>query len=337
MSAALLLSRMRELGVRVRAEDGRLKIDAPAGVLDEKLRAELAANKAEIVALLSGARDSLEGAQSIVPLKPDGTLPPLFARPGHNGDVFCYRALATHLDTAHRLYGVEPRGLDGSPPATTVEEMAAHEVEQIRRAQPEGPYHLAGYCAGGTITFETARQLVRAGHEVAQLILFAAPFPTTYRTSQRVGVGLRDLAERARRHAAALTSGTLAERLDYVRSRAQGLQANRSAEVKRRADPTLANRIRVEEATVEAVRRYEPRPYPGKVHLFFPNEAWRSSGDDPDRWRRVVSEVTEHVGSDDACDGDNMLREPHVRAIAARLRSVLQGEQGSPIAEGRTR
>jgi len=326
MSATLLLSRMRELGVRVRVEDGRLKIDAPAGVLDEKLRGELAANKAEIVALLSGARDSLEGAQSIVPLKPQGTLPPLFARPGHNGDVFCYRALANHLGAEHRLYGVEPRGLDGSPPAATVEEMAAYEVEQIRRVQPSGPYYVAGYCAGGTVAFEAARQLARGGHGVARLILFGAPFPTVYRTAERVGAGLRDLAGRFRRHASALAGGTLAEGIDYVKTRALGLQAARDAEAKRRADDSLANRIRVEEATVEAVKRYQPGRYEGRIDLFFPNAAWRHTGDRPDEWRRVAPEVVEHIGPDE-CTGDDMLREPHVGAVAAMLGPLIHEER----------
>ena len=117
-----------------------------------------------------------------MPLKPTGDHPPLFARPGHNGDVFCYRALAEHLDPRPPLYGVEPKGLDGSPTPETVEEIAEYEVAQIRRLQPEGPYYIAGYCAGGTIAFESARQLARAGEDVARVVLFGSPFPTVYRT-----------------------------------------------------------------------------------------------------------------------------------------------------------
>jgi thioesterase domain-containing protein len=334
MSASVLVAELRELGVKLRVVDGRLLCDAPTGVLDERLKKELAAHKAELIALLSGARDALGGARSIVPLKPTGSLPPLFARPGHNGDVFCYRALAGLLDPDRPLHGVEPRGLDGSALAGTVEEMAAYEVEQIRRVQPTGPYHLAGYCAGGTIAFEAARQLARAGQEVARLVLFGAPYPTTYRTSERVSAGLRDLADRVRRHASALTSGTLAERIEYVRSRAQSLQAARSAEAQRRADPTVANRIRIEDATLEAVRRYEPKSYAGRVDLLCPSEAWRRSDDRPDLWRGIVSDLVEHSGQV-SCSGDDILREPHVRAVAAWLGPLLDGDAGSLTAKGR--
>lgn len=322
MTAQDLLSRLRELDVRVRVEDGRLKFEAPPGVLDAELRATLAAHREELLELLTRATGVLQGPRSVVPLKPTGSLPPLFARPGHNGDVFCYRALAAHLDPGRPLYGVEPRGLDGSPVAATVEEMAAYEVDQIRRLQAHGPYYLAGYCAGGTIAFESARQLAAAGEPVARLVLLGAPFPTSYRPAARASSGLRDLASRVRRHAVAITAGSFAEGIEYIRSRGEGLRADRAAEAARRQDPALANRLRVEAATIDAVKRYQPGSYGGRLDLFLPNAAWRRSDDRPEEWRRLAAEVVEHVGPDES-HGDNMLLEPHVRALAARLGPAL--------------
>lgn len=324
MSALSLLSRLRELDVRVWVEDGRLKCDAPPGVLDADLRAELAARKQELLAVVVGAQASLHVPRSLVPLKPTGTFVPLFARPGHNGDVFCYRALVPYLDAQQPLFGVEPKGLDGSPTADTVEEMAAYEVEQIRGFQAKGPYCIAGFCAGGTVAFESARQLVQAGEKVARVMLFGSPFPTTYRTAAQMSLRLRSLGDRVRRHAVALSAGSVADGLEYIRSRSRARQADRSIETARRQDPALANRIRVEEATMAAVQCYEPGPYAGRVDLFLPNEAYRHSGDRPEEWRRVASEVVEHVGPDE-CNGDNMLLEPHVRATATLLNSALPG------------
>ena len=133
-----------------------------------------------------------------MPLKPTGESPPLFARPGHNGDVFCYLMLAKYLDSRQPLYGVEPKGLDGGALADTVEDMAAYEVAQIRSFQPVGPYRVAGFCAGGAIAFESARQLVQAGEEVARVMLFGAPFPSVYRSGQ---VGDAAASRTARREA----------------------------------------------------------------------------------------------------------------------------------------
>jgi thioesterase domain-containing protein len=58
-----------------------------------------------------------------------------------------------------------------------MEELAARHVAALRAAQPEGPYHLAGWSFGGVIAFEMARQLRSAGAEVAPLVLVDSRAP----------------------------------------------------------------------------------------------------------------------------------------------------------------
>jgi thioesterase domain-containing protein len=308
--------------VRLWVEDGRLKCDAPPGVLEDGLRGELAARKHELLTVIAAVSSSLLKPRSLVPLKPTGDRPPLFARPGHNGDVFCYRALAEHLDSRQPLYGVEPRGLDGDSTLGTVEEMAAYEVAQVRELQPKGPYYIAGYCAGGAITFETARQLAQAGEVVARVMLLGSPFPDAYRADP-ITKHMRRLRRRVRRHGPALLEGSAAERLHWMRERVR----SRATAADSRHDPSLENRRRVEDATMAAVKRYYPGTYAGRVDLFFPSEAWRRSGEQAEDWSLVANECVEHVGPDGA-DGDNMLREPHVRALAPLVDSCLGGARG---------
>jgi thioesterase domain-containing protein len=318
VNTSAFLAGLRERGVRLSVRNGVLKADAPPGVIDDALRAQLAERKQELMTLISEAEAAAGAPRSLVPLKPTGDHPPLFARPGHNGDVFCYRALAEHLDARQPLYGIEPKGVDGSPVPETVEEIARYEVEQIRQLQPEGPYYVAGFCAGGTVAFETARQLAAAGQEVSRVVLFGSPFPTVYRTNP-ARLYLRSVGYRARRHASALVAGSAGEGVEYLRSRARA----RIASAAERDDPSLENRREVEDATVEAVKRYEPGFYDGRVDLFLPNDAWRHSGDRPAEWKHVAAEIVEHVGPNES-DGDSMLREPHVGALAALLRASLR-------------
>jgi hypothetical protein len=44
-------------------------------------------------------------------------------------------------------------------------------VEELISIQPEGPYHLGGYCLGGLVCLEIAHQLMARGHIVAKLML----------------------------------------------------------------------------------------------------------------------------------------------------------------------
>jgi thioesterase domain-containing protein len=327
VTTAEFLAELRERDVRLWVEDGQLKCDAPPGVLDERWRQQLSARKHELVALVVEAESSLSRPRSLVPLKPTGDASTLFARPGHNGDVFCYRALVNHLDPGQPLYAVEPKGLDGGPLADSVEEMAAYEVEQIRGFQPEGPYHLAGFCAGGVIVFEAARQLVEAGAEVARVMLLGTPFPSAFRTGA-VATHVRSMRHRARRHMHALNTGSVSDRLDYVRDRARA----RARAADKQRDPAFDNRRRIEDATVEAIKRYEPGFYPGRVDAFLPSAAWRTAGEGSEEWKRVARQVIEFVGPDGA-DGDNMLREPFVGAFAALLKQSLGDEGGQHAAD----
>ncbi len=320
MTTAEFLSGLRERDVRLWLENGRLVCDAPPGALDDGLREQLTARKQELLTLIAEAEATRGRPRSLVPLKPTGEYPALFARPGHNGDVFCYQALAKYLDWRQPLYGVEPKGLDGGALAGTVEEMAAYEVEQIRSFQANGPYYLAGFCAGGAIAFESARQLAQAGEEVARVALFGSPFPSVYRAG-RVAEQLRSVRHKVRRHAPALTSGSVADRLEYVRERGRA----RVSTAAQRRDPAFDNRRRMEDATLAAVKRYEPGFYPGRVDAFLPSEAWRHSGEEADAWKQVARQVVEYVGPDGA-DGDNMLREPHVRVLAALLNPSLRDD-----------
>ncbi|KAK3301404.1 polyketide synthase [Chaetomium fimeti] len=57
--------------------------------------------------------------------------------------------------------------------------MATKFIDEMKHRQPEGPYSLAGWSAGGVIAFEIVYQLVTAGEEVANLIIIDAPCPVT--------------------------------------------------------------------------------------------------------------------------------------------------------------
>lgn len=118
-------------------------------------------------------RDSL-----LVAFQTGGAEPPLFFIHGLGGEVYGYRALASHLGADRPVYALRARGLDDSlPPYETVEEMAAAYVKEMLAVQPHGPYFLGGYSSGGLIAYEVAGQLLAAGHEVAYLAVLDETAP----------------------------------------------------------------------------------------------------------------------------------------------------------------
>ena len=59
----------------------------------------------------------------------------------------------------------------------SVEELARRAADAIREIRPTGLYALGGYCFGGVVAFEAARQLSSAGQAVTFVALFDTPAP----------------------------------------------------------------------------------------------------------------------------------------------------------------
>jgi iterative type I PKS product template protein len=57
--------------------------------------------------------------------------------------------------------------------------MATKFIEEMKRRQPQGPYAVAGWSAGGVIAYEIVNQLTKANEEVSHLLIIDAPCPIT--------------------------------------------------------------------------------------------------------------------------------------------------------------
>jgi amino acid adenylation domain-containing protein len=95
---------------------------------------------------------------------------PLFFVPGQAGDdLHCYFHVIADLPNNQPVYGLQPRGLIGEQECDTIEQTAAHYLQQLHQSQPSGPYFLCGFCFGGLVAFEMAQQLQAVGEQVAFL------------------------------------------------------------------------------------------------------------------------------------------------------------------------
>jgi len=325
MNTAAFLATLRSRDIQVWAEGGQLRCSAPPGMLSVEFREELRERKADILKFLDTAQSLAHQQRAIVPLQPHGTRTPVFAAAGHNGDVFCYRTLVKYLGDDQPFFGLQPPGLDEqSQPLRRVEDLAAYFAEQIKAFQPDGPYIIGGYCAGGGIAFELAQQLVRSGSTIKFIALFGAPYATSYRFGSQMRLQLETQWARVARHASAFWTLSGAERRAYIRKKLKlafpwnrGRESESAIESQKpKVSPEiLAQRINVQRATIAALAGYTPTHFPGRVVLLVPCKSWANSSRQPLRWRSVAERVEEHYGPDD-CHTDVMLLEPYARQFA---------------------
>jgi thioesterase domain-containing protein len=115
---------------------------------------------------------------SVVTVQASGAKYPFFFLHGDwaGGGFYC-RELSGYLGSDQPFYILEPYKFLDLPVPPTFEAMAAAHIEAMRAVQPEGPYLLGGFCNGGLMAYEMARQLQAQGQRVDLLALIdpAAP------------------------------------------------------------------------------------------------------------------------------------------------------------------
>ncbi len=267
---------------------------------------------------------------SLVPIQTSGTRTPFFCMHSVGGNVLEYHELARLLGPAQPFYGLQAKGLDGkSEPHTSIKEMAAHYIKEMREIQPTGPYLLGGRSSGGTIAFEMACQLEAAGETVALLALFDT-FPAGYFKLLDLSRGQR-LARRARKwqsHFNNLRSLNAAGKLQYVATKLHYAPDKVKHKVYRRAYkiyqkfgkalPAVLQNI--EQINFAAVKDYNPQTYSGDLTLFLATDL-TADYDSKDGWRELVKgriETHEIPGNH-----LNIIKEPGVHMLAEKLRAAL--------------
>jgi thioesterase domain-containing protein len=263
-----------------------------------------------------GAKEEAGGWSCLVPIQPAGARPPLFCIHWAGGHVVIYRDLARHLGPDQPVYGLQALGIDGRrAPHTRLEDMAAHYVQEVRRLQPFGPYHLAGASMGGKIAFEMAHQIMEQGERVGLLALID--------TTGDVERPPLPIGERVHLHS------TNVRRLGpgYLVHRARvRLRRWVYGWVIRMGWPLPRFMRNLKGISYIAARNYHPRSYPGKVTLF--RAAERPRGGTREfflGWDRVAGggmEVYEIPGTH-----VSLMLEPGVRLLAQELRRCLDRER----------
>lgn len=270
-----------------------------------------------------------------------GSRQPFFCIHAAGGNVLEYHDLALLLGTDRPVYGLQAKGLDGkSEPHTSIPEMAAHYIREMREVQPDGPYMIGGRSSGGTIAFEMACQLVAQGQPVS-LVALLDTYPAGYFKLLPDSRSLRQKLTRSIRklhtHASNLRELPTRQRLAYIRNKLayapqkvkHKLYRSAYRLYKKLGQPLPAVLKNIEEINFAAVKDYVPRPYDGDIALFLASDL-TSDYDLHDGWRELVrGEIETHEIPGNHI---NIIKPPHVEALATQLRYCI--ERASEVTAG---
>jgi thioesterase domain-containing protein len=244
--------------------------------------------------------------------------------------------LARALGEEQPFYVLNPLETNGMGP-TTVEEMAAVYIRIIRSVRREGPYLLGGYCNGGVLAYEIARQLREQKQPVELVAVISA------RLKRNPGMMLLHvcvaLLGRLRRLEPAAKTRFFYRTVElyvYYRNRLEQVIGSplraqlvwllgllKGVFLTPPNLPSTSGRQNVEPLagmglTLEA---YVPRRYSGRVVLFQPeNKGHSGEKSAVAEWRRIVSDLELQ-----AVPGDHLsCVSTHGRTLARLLKSRLE-------------
>ncbi|MBS0156337.1 MAG: non-ribosomal peptide synthetase, partial [Nitrospira sp.] len=272
------------------------------------------------------------GHPNLVPIRPNGTLQPLFFIHPSAGEVGYVRSLTKWLDIKLPIYALAARGLlKGETPLRTIEAMAALYIQAIRHVQPQGPYRVAGYSFGGTVAYEIANQLIGADETVEFLGLIDtgtdySPLPGDEAVADAKSLGETDTDE-CSSLIRALPYNTPEAVLDKLKILAackdfDAMLAHCQAAdlIPREVDTSMVRRhLAVIDAAMQAGLAYTPSPISAPITLFRASE--NEHTDNTLGWGALAGEHL-HIIS---IGGDHftLMKLPHIKTLGEALSEVL--------------
>lgn len=232
-------------------------IDLPLSALIEA--SDFKALVEMIRARINGTELAFKQSKTIVEIKKTGTESPLFCFHAVGGNVLNYVNLLSATGKNRPVLAFQSLGLDGvSRPLTTIEDMAATYIKEMRMVQPQGPYLLAGGSMGGTIAFEVACQLRKENAEVEKLVMFDTFGPTQKETSAKNSFNFFESAK-----------ATLSYK---IRVMVKKIQHSYYSLISQKP-PLAVILFNIERSNYQAIWKYKPvEIYKGDIHLIRSNK-----------------------------------------------------------------
>ncbi|MGE5215837.1 MAG: amino acid adenylation domain-containing protein, partial [Chloroflexota bacterium] len=271
---------------------------------------------------------------SLVVLHSQGSKPPFIWIHGEASDLSLPRVLGSEQP----VYGILHQAHDGRAARyTTVEQIAAHYLDEIRSVQPHGPYFLGGYCFGGMVAFEMAQQLIERKERVALLMLLAPSTPSIAdRPAPLHSRSERHFAREVLRHWDNMARLPARKKFDYLirrtRSKAGEYVSKTSAPLSLIAKKALCTAYLAAGKSLppslrspyildiyrKAIKKYLPKVYAGHLIIFTPPTQTGAPG----KWLEYTAGKVETV----IVPGDHtsVLKEENVQVWGQLLNSFLE-------------
>jgi thioesterase domain-containing protein/NADP-dependent 3-hydroxy acid dehydrogenase YdfG/acyl carrier protein len=251
--------------------------------------------------------------------------PPLICVHGAGGALLNFSPLAAALGPHHPLLGLQASGLEeGHNLFDSLESMARFYLPYLKEIGQEGPFHLLGYCFGGLVAYEIARQLTGSGATVGFLGLLDTPLPRVIAEESRLLE--QDEVQRLTRlfggrlpvQEETLRSLPADERLGHIVQQAQ----KASLLPPEMSDESALRYLQLFQNHLDLQIRYTPEPLKAPITFFSARQGGllRPGRSTVEGWRTLA--LGDWVHHELPGDHWSMLDPPHLESLVEHLRAT---------------
>lgn len=212
--------------------------------------------------------------KSLIPIKSSGSKMPVYIIHGSGLNILNFTSIALYVDKDQPVYGLQAKGLDGSPDLlNSMEEIAAYYISEVIKQNPAGPYAIAGYSFGGYVGIEMARQLRLMGKEVKMLAMF-----DTNAETKNTGSKIKNVWTKTTRQFSKLIwiSSSLVKQpkamiryqLQFTYNKIKSIAKNFGLPVREEQNGYLLEFSKISQQHNIAYNNYKMQPFDGTIDLF---------------------------------------------------------------------
>lgn len=252
----------------------------------------------------------------LVEIRSEGSKAPLFCLHTDGSHFFFYNLLAKYIDSDRPIYALQASSVkDKVKLHRTVEEMASDFIDEIKRVQPQGPYHFMAYCFSTAVGLEIAHILNKTKERVHYLVADTSSKSQNLYAISRTGSRVSGIIKVLLKNPVKTVKRAVKQRINwYVKP---ALLRRFGNEDQRKVEKLSHNNLKI-------YHNYQWKAFDGHLSLLLTKKPYHPGLNEfiLDSWKKIPLQGLNIVQTEG--QHDTLFSEPDVKHTAENLENCMQ-------------
>jgi thioesterase domain-containing protein/aryl carrier-like protein len=271
---------------------------------------------AELSKYVSSNNKELKPYEHVVEIKAEGSKAPLFCLHTGGSHFFFYNLLAKYLDPDRPIYAVQASSVkDEVKLHRSIEEMAIAFVDEIKRVQPNGPYHIMSYCFSTAVGLEIVHIFNKKSERVHYLVVDTSSINQNLYAVSKTGIRISRIIKLFLKMPIKTVRRVVSQRIKYY---------IKPAFIRRFGNEDQKRIVRLRDNNAKTYRNYKWKPFDSYLSLLLTEKPVHPGLNEyiVDSWGKLAEKGLNIVHTDGR--HGKLFSEPVVGQTAKNLEKCMQ-------------